>query len=262
MGILQARILEWVACPSPRDLPDAGMEPGSPTSWWDSLPAEPPEQPCWCGDSIDNERWRKTGRVFSRDSRLGPAKRLKTDSEAKPHCSGTQGGFSRDACPDCGGETSHFSSLRLWGRAVWETERGGRESGEHRGEPRSDRPQLLSTPENRSRIYISCIYFLKCILDAHHSLLKMNDGLNSLFSFQITKAVCIHCRNLGKAERTEGDKKMTPMHIIPSSWKESEKVAQSCPTLRYPMDYMCPWNSPGQNTGVGSLSLLQGILPT
>ena len=23
-----------------------------------------------------------------------------------------------------------------------------------------------------------------------------------------------------------------------------------------------PWNSPGQNTGVGSLSLLQGIFPT
>ena len=25
---------------------------------------------------------------------------------------------------------------------------------------------------------------------------------------------------------------------------------------------MTPWNSPGQNTGVGSLSLLQGIIPT
>ena len=25
---------------------------------------------------------------------------------------------------------------------------------------------------------------------------------------------------------------------------------------------LCPWNSPGQNTGVGSLSLLQGIIPT
>ena len=25
---------------------------------------------------------------------------------------------------------------------------------------------------------------------------------------------------------------------------------------------LCPWNSPGQNTGVGSLSLLQGIFPT
>ena len=37
-------------------------------------------------------------------------------------------------------------------------------------------------------------------------------------------------------------------------------VAQSCLTLCDPMD--CIWNSPGQNTGVGSLSLLQGIFPT
>ena len=35
------------------------------------------------------------------------------------------------------------------------------------------------------------------------------------------------------------------------------KVAQ---TLCDPMD--SPWNSPGQNTGVGSHSLLQGIFPT
>ena len=39
------------------------------------------------------------------------------------------------------------------------------------------------------------------------------------------------------------------------------KVTQSCPTLCDPMDYS-PWNSLGQNTGVGSLSLLQGIFPT
>ena len=39
------------------------------------------------------------------------------------------------------------------------------------------------------------------------------------------------------------------------------KVTQSCPTLCDPMDYS-PWNSPGKNTGVGSLSLLQGIVPT
>ena len=37
-------------------------------------------------------------------------------------------------------------------------------------------------------------------------------------------------------------------------------MTQSCLTLCKPMD--CPWNSPGQNTGVGSLSLLQGIFPT
>ena len=35
---------------------------------------------------------------------------------------------------------------------------------------------------------------------------------------------------------------------------------ESCLTLCDPMD--CPWNSPGQNNGVGSLSLLQGIFPT
>ena len=41
------------------------------------------------------------------------------------------------------------------------------------------------------------------------------------------------------------------------------KVAQSCPTLCDPTDYTySPWNSPGQNTRVSSLSLLQGILPT
>ena len=39
------------------------------------------------------------------------------------------------------------------------------------------------------------------------------------------------------------------------------KVAQSCPTLQ-PHGLHSPWNSPGQNTGVGSLSLLQGIFPT
>ena len=44
-------------------------------------------------------------------------------------------------------------------------------------------------------------------------------------------------------------------------WKVKVKVAWSYRTLCDPMDYS-PWNSPGQNTGVGSLSLLQGIFPT
>ena len=38
------------------------------------------------------------------------------------------------------------------------------------------------------------------------------------------------------------------------------KVAKSCPTLQ-PHGLYSSWNSPGQNTGVGSLSLLQGIFP-
>ena len=38
--------------------------------------------------------------------------------------------------------------------------------------------------------------------------------------------------------------------------KVKVKVAQSCLTPGEPMDLYCPWNFPGQNTGVGSLSLL------
>ena len=45
------------------------------------------------------------------------------------------------------------------------------------------------------------------------------------------------------------------------SERSEVKVAQLCLTLCDPMNYS-PWNSPGQNTGVGSLSLLQGIFPT
>ena len=44
-----------------------------------------------------------------------------------------------------------------------------------------------------------------------------------------------------------------------SEWLE---VAQSCPTPLWPRGLYSLWNSLGQNTGVGSLSLLQGIFPT
>ena len=39
-GILQDRILEWVAFPCPGDLPNPGIEPRSPALQVDSLPAE------------------------------------------------------------------------------------------------------------------------------------------------------------------------------------------------------------------------------
>ena len=40
-GILQARILEWLPCPPPGDLPNPGIEPGSPAFQANSLPSEP-----------------------------------------------------------------------------------------------------------------------------------------------------------------------------------------------------------------------------
>ena len=42
--------------------------------------------------------------------------------------------------------------------------------------------------------------------------------------------------------------------------KVKVKVAQPCRTLYYSMD-CSSWNSPGQNTGMGSLSLFQGTFP-
>ena len=55
-------------------------------------------------------------------------------------------------------------------------------------------------------------------------------------------------------------------HMMYSAYKLNKekvkvKVAQSYLTLCNPLD-CSPWNSPGETTGVGSLSLLQGIFPT
>ena len=48
---------------------------------------------------------------------------------------------------------------------------------------------------------------------------------------------------------------------IPLIQSESESCSVVSDSLR-PHGLYSPWNSPGQNTGVGSLSLLQGIFPT
>ena len=70
---------------------------------------------------------------------------------------------------------------------------------------------------------------------------------------------------MGKIEgrRRRGWQRMRWLDGITNSvdMKVKVKVARSCPTLR-PHGPYSPWNSPAQNTGVGSLSLLQGIFPT
>ena len=44
-GMLQVRILEWVAIPFSRGSSQLGIEPGSPTLQADSLPSKPPGKP-------------------------------------------------------------------------------------------------------------------------------------------------------------------------------------------------------------------------
>ena len=47
-----------------------------------------------------------------------------------------------------------------------------------------------------------------------------------------------------------------------TSWEiDGESCSFISNSLR-PQELYSPWNSPGQNTGVGSLSFLQGIFPT
>ena len=44
------------------------------------------------------------------------------------------------------------------------------------------------------------------------------------------------------------------------------KLLQSCPTLQpcglWPTRLLCPWDSPGKNTGADCYAVLQGIFPT
>ena len=54
-GILQARILEWVAMPSSRGLPNPGIESGSLSLQADSLPSEPPGKPLLPGLGLSKE---------------------------------------------------------------------------------------------------------------------------------------------------------------------------------------------------------------
>ena len=52
-GILWARILEWVAT---GDLPNPGIEPGSPALQADSLPSEAPGKPRYSYMDIENKK--------------------------------------------------------------------------------------------------------------------------------------------------------------------------------------------------------------
>ena len=69
--------------------------------------------------------------------------------------------------------------------------------------------------------------------------------------------------------RLEGAWGLRPEHYL---WgKLRVRVAHTCmlthvqlfatPWTTRPARLLCPWNSPGKNTGVGCLSLLQGIFP-
>ena len=63
---------------------------------------------------------------------------------------------------------------------------------------------------------------------------------------------------------TEGDTQRASKHMKRCSASlviAAAKLLQLCPTLCNPTRLLCPWDSPGKNTGVGCHSLLHRIFP-
>ena len=111
-------------------------------------------------------------------------------------------------------------------------------------------------------LYIVCPYlglvFFSCLnwyWDPNYLALASNLALGSaLCTWQGSVCQVLPCRVT-----------LSPLFPYCPLWKvvtmyESESLSITLDSLQ--PHGLCPWNSPGQNTGVGSLSLLQGIFPT
>ena len=87
--------------------------------------------------------------------------------------------------------------------------------------------------------------------------MKSPHGSNGYPSFPFNGVIV---ESLGGSNFSQGFKLSKP--------KESQRVSCSVmsdslqPHRLYPDRLLCPWSSPGKNTGVGCHSLLQGISPT
>ena len=76
---------------------------------------------------------------------------------------------------------------------------------------------------------------------------------------------CAWGSKLGVVGGTESGASSRPLWCIHENFEITLRVCESCSVVSNslrPHELYSPWNSPGQNTGVGSLSLLQGIFPT
>ena len=81
----------------------------------------------------------------------------------------------------------------------------------------------------------------------------MNECISEQVSEYVKQLICIN-RSLSDCEIKD--------HELEKTWIYLVKVSRSVVSdSLQPHGLYSPWNSPGQNTGVGSLSFLQGIFP-
>ena len=97
-----------------------------------------------------------------------------------------------------------------------------------------------------------------------HSLIRLN-----ILEMRYLSYLQLFTQNLAQTHnRDTHTYKYTHTHTSQLKWIEliwsiQSEITQLCPTHCNPMvSVYSPWNSPGKNTGVWSLSLLQGIFPT
>ena len=71
--------------------------------------------------------------------------------------------------------------------------------------------------------------------------------------------MCISQNSLCASSVTTGASQNSVLPLLKVKWSESHWIVSDS---LWPHGLYSPWNSPGQNTGVGNLSLPQGIFPT
>ena len=74
--------------------------------------------------------------------------------------------------------------------------------------------------------------------------------------------LCLCSSTLWKVEPASDETGYLAEDVFKQYVERQVKVVQSCTNSLQPHGLHSRWNSPGQNTGVGSLSLIQGIFAT
>ena len=108
---------------------------------------------------------------------------------------------------------------------------------------------------------------LKSLLQ-HHSSKASILQRSAFFSAQLSHPYMTTGKTIALTRQTFAGKVMSLLFNMLSRlvitflpWSKRLLISVVCNSL-WPHGLYSPWNSPGQNTGMGSLSLLQGIVPT
>ena len=127
--------------------------------------------------------------------------------------------------------------------------------------------------------YISVSVFLVCKQVSLYRFFRfhlwvISYGICPSLTYSFARTICMHLFPTLHSVMSLGSLKSTVLGVFTlgkladaryqdssSLEKESESHSVVSNSL-WPHGLYNPWNSPGQNTGVGSLSLLQGISPT